>query len=150
MKRSRSHPTGVQMRKNQTPSQEGDDALKKLCDIIVAPSLQTINGNELVIVPDGPSSLIPYAALLDQNCRYLSETLRIRLAPSVTSLMLLAECPEDRQSTFGALFVGDPWVETVRIGGKKFVQVPFAQKEVKMEGSQVNLFEQEFFSTPIP
>ena len=79
--------------------------------------------------------MIPNAALVDQNCRYLSETLRIRLALSVTSLMLLAECPEDRHSTSGALLVGDPWVETVRIGGKKFVQVPFAQKEVLMEGS---------------
>ena len=50
--------------------------------------------------------------------------------------MLLAECPEYyRHSTSGALLVGDPWVETVRIGGKKFVQVPFAQKEVLIEGS---------------
>ena len=93
-----------------TPSQEGDDALKKLYDIIVAPSLHLINGDELVIVLDGASSLIPHAALVDQNGRYLSETLRIRLAPSVTSLMLLAECPKDRHSTSGALLVGDPWV----------------------------------------
>ena len=68
-----------------TPSQEGDDALKKLYDIIIAPFLHLINGNELVIVLDGASFLIPNAALVDQNCRYLSETLRIRLAPSVTS-----------------------------------------------------------------
>ena len=68
-----------------TPPQEGDDALKKLYDIINPPSLHLFNGNELVIVPDGASFLIPYAALVDQNCRYLSETLRIRLAPSVTS-----------------------------------------------------------------
>ena len=49
--------------------------------------------------------------------------------------MLLAECPEDRHSTSGALLVGDPCVETVRIGGKKFVPAPFAHKEVLMEGS---------------
>ena len=109
--------------------------MKTLYDIIIAPSLHLINGNELVIVPDGASFLIPYAALVDQNCRYLSETLRIRLAPSVTSLVLLAECPEDCHSTSGALLVGDPWVQIVRIGGEKFVQVPVAQKEVLMEGS---------------
>ena len=93
---------------DSTPSQEGDDALEKLYDIIIAPSLHLIDGNELVIVLDGAPFLIPNAALMDQNCRYLPETLRIRLAPSVTSLMLLAECSEDRHGTSGALLVGDP------------------------------------------
>ena len=58
-----------------TPLQEGDDALKKLYDIIIAPCLHLMNGDELVIVPDGTSFLIPYAALVDQNGGYLSETL---------------------------------------------------------------------------
>ena len=122
-----------------TPLQEGDDALKKLYDIIIAPSLHLINSNELVIVPDGASFLIPYAALVDQNGRYLSETLRIRLAPSVTSLMLLAECPEDRHGTSGVLLVGDPWVETVRLGRKRFGQLPWAEKEVKMLEKMLNV-----------
>ena len=47
------------------PSKEGDDALRKLYNIIIAPSPHLINGNELVIVPDGASFLIPYAALVD-------------------------------------------------------------------------------------
>ncbi|CAH3194082.1 unnamed protein product [Porites evermanni] len=85
-----------------TSPQEGDDALKKLYDII-SPCLHLINGNELVIVPDGASFLIPYAALVDQNGRYLSETLRIRLAPSVTGLMLLEECPKEGHSTSDVL-----------------------------------------------
>ena len=29
--------------------------------------------------------------------------------------MLLAECPEKYHSTSGALLVGNPWVETVRL-----------------------------------
>ena len=122
-----------------TPPKEGDDALKNLYDIIIAPSLHLINGDELVIVPDGASFLIPYAALVDQNGRYLSETLRIRLAPSVTSLMLLAECPEDRHGTSGVLLVGDPWVETVRLGRKRFGQLPWAEKEVKMLEKMLNV-----------
>ncbi|CAH3187602.1 unnamed protein product, partial [Porites lobata] len=122
-----------------TPPQEGDDALKKLYDVIIAPFLHLINGNELVIVPDGASFLIPYAALVDQNGRYLSETLRIRLAPSVTSLMLLAECPDDRHSTSGVLLVGDPWVETVCLGRKRFAQLPWAEKEVKMLEEMLNV-----------
>ena len=124
-----------------TSPQEGDDALKNLYDIIIAPFLHLINGNELVIVPDGASFLIPYAALVDQNGRYLSETLRIRLAPSVTSLVLLAECPEDSHGTSGVLLVGDPWVETVRLGKKKkrFAQLPWAEKEVKMLEKMLNV-----------
>ena len=122
-----------------TPPEEGDDALKKLYDIIIAPFLHLINGNELLIVPDGASFLIPYAALVDQNCRYLSETLRIRLAPSVTSLMLLAECPEDRHGTSGVLLVGDPWVETVLLGRRRFPQLLWAEKEVKMLEKLLNV-----------
>ena len=85
-----------------------------------------------------PTFLIPYAALLDQNSRYLSETLRIQLAPSLTSLRLLSECPEGRRCTSGALLVGDPWIETVRLKRgedrelKRYPQLPGAEKEVKM------------------
>ena len=114
-------------------------ALKVLYDIFIAPISHSI-GDELVIVPDGSSFLIPYAALVDQNSRYLSETLRIRLIPSLTSLWLLAECPEGRHSTSGALLVGNPWVETVRIKGcKPFPQLPGAEEEVKMIGQILNI-----------
>ena len=115
-------------------------ALKVLYDIFIAPISHSIEGDELVIVPDGSSFLIPYAALADQNSRYLSETLRIRLIPSLTSLWLLAECPEVRHSTSGALLVGNPWVKTVRIKGcKPFLQLPGAEEEVKMIGQILNI-----------
>ena len=99
--------------KEFTSLQAGGDALKELYDVVVAPISHLIKDEELIIVPDGSSFLIPYAALLDQNSRYLSETLRIRLAPSLTSLRLLSECPEERHCTGGALLVGNPWIETV-------------------------------------
>ena len=115
-------------------------ALKVLYDMIIAPFSHSIKGDELVIVPDGSSFLIPYSALVDQNSRYLSETLRIRLVPSLTILRLLAECPEDRHSASGALLVGNPWVETVRIKGcKPFPQLPGAEEEVKMIGQILNI-----------
>ena len=115
-------------------------ALKVLYDIFIAPISHSIEGDELVIVPDGSSFLIPYAALVDQNSRYLSETLRIRLVPSLTTLTLLAECPEGRHSTSGALLVGNPWVETVRIKGcKPFPQLPGTEEEVKMIGQILNV-----------
>ena len=120
--------------KEFTSSQARGDALKELYDVVIAPMSHLIKDEELIIVPDGASFLIPYAALLDQNSRYLSETLRIRLAPSLTTLRLLAECPEERHCTSGALLVGDPWIETVRFKGKKWQQLPGAEEEVKMIG----------------
>ena len=117
-----------------TSSRAGGDALKELYDVVIAPISHLIKDEELVIVPDGSSFLIPYAALLDQNSRYLSETLRIRLAPSLTSLRLLSECQEGRHYTTRALLVGNPWIETVRIEGEKIEQLPGAEEEVKMIG----------------
>ena len=131
--------------KEFTSSQARGDALKELYDVVIAPMSHLIKDEELIIVPDGASFLIPYAALLDQNSRYLSEMLRIRLAPSLTSLRLLAECPEDRHSTSGVLLVGDPWIETVRLKSgekqklKRYPQLPGAEKEVKMIGQILNV-----------
>ena len=62
--------------KESTSSQED---LKALSDVVIAPISHLIRGDELIIVPDGPSFLIPYAALVDQHSRFLSETLRIRI-----------------------------------------------------------------------
>ena len=62
--------------KESTSSQED---LKALSDVVIAPISHLIRGDELIIVPDGPSFLIPYAALVDQHSRFFSETLRIRI-----------------------------------------------------------------------
>ena len=113
------------------PKDEEECALKGLYDAFIAPISHLIDGDELIIVPDGSSFLIPFSALVDQHSRYFSETVRIRLVPSLTSLLLLIECPESRHSTSGALLVGNPWVETVRIKGcKPFPQLPGAEEEV--------------------
>ena len=129
--------------KEFTSSQAEGDALRELYDVVIAPISHLIKDEELIIVPDGSSFLIPYAALLDQNSRYLSERLRIRLAPSLTSLRLLSECPEERHCTSGALLVGDPWIETVRLKSrekqKPYTQLPCAEKEVKMIGKILNV-----------
>ena len=121
-------------------SRKEEDALKTLYDLIIAPFSHLINrSDELTIVPYGSLFCIPYAALVDHHSRFLSEKLRIRLAPSLSCLRLLAECPEGYHSTSGALLVGDPWVETVRIHGcKPFPQLPGAEEEVKMIGQLLN------------
>ena len=119
--------------------QDDGGALKTLYEVVIAPISHLIKGDELIIVAHGSSFIIPYAALVDQHSKYLSETMRIRLAPSLTCLKLLAECPEWRHSTSGALLVGDPWVETVRIDREKLPQLPGAEKEVKMIGQILNI-----------
>ena len=125
--------------KELTSLQGDEDPLKELYDVVIAPISHLIKDEELIIVPDGSSFLIPYAALLDQTSRYLSATPRIRLAPSLTSLRLLTECPEGHHSTSGALLVGDPWIKTVRFKGNKFSQLPGAEEEVKMIGQILNV-----------
>ena len=118
--------------KELTSLQGDENPLKELYDVVIAPISHLIRDEELIIVPDGSSFLIPYAALM-------SETPRIRLAPSLTSLRLLTECPEWRHSTSGALLVGDPWIKTVRFKGNKFSQLPGAEEEVKMIGQILNV-----------
>ena len=124
---------------SSSSQQDEGVALKTLHEVVIAPISHLIKGDELIIVAHGSSFIIPYAALVDQHSKYLSETMRIRLAPSLTCLKLLAECPEWRHSTSGALLVGDPWVETVRIDREKLPQLPGAEKEVNMIGQILNI-----------
>ena len=98
-------------------------------------------GDELLIIPDGPLWLAPYAALKDGNSKYLCESFRIRLAPSLTSLRLIADCPDDYHKSSGALLVGDPWVSEVTNseGEKVLEQLPCAKEEVEMIGKILNI-----------
>ena len=123
-----------------TSQQVEGGTLRTLYDMVIAPFSHLIEGDELIIIPDRSSFLIPYAALMDQHSRHLSEKLRIRLAPSLTSLRLLTECPEGRHNTSGALLVGNPWLKTVRIkNSRPFKQLPGAEKEVKIIGQILNI-----------
>ena len=127
---------------DRSPDEEGltssdgkSDALKALSDVVISPISHLIEGEEVLIVPDGPLLLVPHVALMDQHSKYISEKLRIRLLSSLTSLKLMAECPEGYHRTTGALLVGDPWVESVRIKRKRVKQLPGARKEVEMIGA---------------
>ena len=92
--------------------------LRTLYDVIIDPIADLIHGDELILVPEGPLCLVPYAALLDSNSRYLCDVCRIRVIPSLTSLKLITDSPDDYHSKTGMLLVGDPWVQEVVIGGE--------------------------------
>jgi len=117
-----------------SPNENAQDALKVLYSEVIGPISDIIKDGQVTIVPDGLLYYVPFAALKDEDCRYISETFSVRLVPSLTSLRLMAECPEEYHCTTGALLVGDPWVESVRIKGKRVQQLPSARQEVEMIG----------------
>ena len=79
---------------------------------------------------------VPFAALSDECGQFLSETFRIRIVPSLTTLKLIQDSPSDRHSHTGALIVGDPEVGRVHYKGcrKTFSPLPCARKEAEMIG----------------
>ena len=123
------------------PAIQQNKCLSTLYDIVMKPVADLVQGDELVIIPDGPLWLAPYAAFKDGNSKYLCESFRIRLAPSLTSLRLIADCPDDYHKSSGALLVGDPWVSEVTNseGEKVLEQLPCAKEEVEMIGKILNI-----------
>ena len=61
------------------------------------------------------------------------------MIPSLTSLKLITDSPDDYHSRTGMLVVGDPWVQEVVIRGEIILeQLPFARKKVEMIGRTFN------------
>ena len=88
-------------------------------NMIVAPVADLLQESEIIIVPDNLLYPIPFAALMDDNGKYLSDTFRIRIVPSLTTLKLIQLSPEDYHSKTGALIVGEPKVSDVYYQGKR-------------------------------
>ena len=112
------------------------DSLHLLHDAIIGPISDLCQGDELIIVPDGPLCLAPFSAL--------SESIRIHTVPSLTSLKLIMDSPEDNHRIGGALLVGDPCLEKVIKEGiweikPKYRQLPRAKMEVDMIGKILNI-----------
>ena len=104
---------------------------------IIAPVVDLLTEPEIIIVPDRFSYRVPFAALRDESAgKYLSETYRIRIVPSLTTLRLIQDCPADYHSETGALVVGDPTVGQVYYNGRvaNFVPLSCARKEAEMVG----------------
>ena len=109
-----------------------------LCyEMIVAPVVGLLTEPEIIIVPDCCSYRVPFAALRDQPAgKYLSETYRIRIVPSLTTLGLIQDSPEDYHSQTDALVVGDPKVGEVLYMGRRtnITPLPCARTEAEMVG----------------
>ena len=110
--------------------------LTLFCKMIIAPVTDLLKGSEIIIVPERHLYRVPFPALHDDNGKYLSETFRIRIVPSLTTLKCIQSSPADYHSHSGALIVGDPEVgKVVWKGCRKIIPpLPFARKEAEMVG----------------
>ncbi|XP_078354202.1 uncharacterized protein LOC144638811 [Oculina patagonica] len=124
---------------------DNQDTLKRnllLCHkLIIAPVADLIEGPEIIIVPERSLYNIPFAALPDECGKYLSETFRIRVVPSLMTLKLIQDSPADYHSQTGALIVGNPDVGRVRYKGRlKFIsRLPCAESEANMIGEKIGV-----------
>ena len=129
------------LRGEETP--ETERRLNLCSKLIIAPVAdllsdpEIISNPEIIIVPERSLYRVPFAALRQQpGGKYLSETFRIRIVPSLTTLKLIQDCPADYHCQTGALVVGNPKAGTVHYKGKTptLVDLPGARKEAEMIG----------------
>ena len=104
--------------------------------MLISPVVDLLEEPELIVVPDRFLNQVPFPALTDEGGRYLAETFRIRIVPSLTTLKLIQDSPANHHSQTDALIVGDPDVGKVRYKGKKtaFSRLPCALNEAVMIG----------------
>ena len=105
-------------------------------NIIVAPVVDLLQESEIIIIPDPLLYPIPFPALKNDNGQYLSDTFRIRIVPSLTTLRLIQHSPGDYHSKTGALVIGEPEVSDVYYQGKllQLCPLPGARMEAEMIG----------------
>ena len=110
--------------------------LAECYNMIIAPVADLLDEPELLIAPDCSLYKVPFAALKDENGKYLSDTFRIRIVPSLNTLKLIQDSPRDYHSQIGALIVGEPDVSEVLYKGRieKLCPLPCARKEAEMIG----------------
>ena len=109
--------------------------------LFINPVARFLEGPEITIVPDRALYQIPFAALTDTSGKYLSETFRIRVAPSLTVLKLINQSPGDYHSNTGALVVGNPDVGEVHFKGRltNIPRLPCAENEARMVGHKLGV-----------
>ena len=122
------------------PEEEEDfqpvPTLAECYQMIIAPVADFLDQSELLIVPDRALYKVPFAALKDESGRYLSQTYRIRIVPSLSTLGLIQDSAADYHSQVGALIVGDPAVGDVLYKGRieNLCRLPSARDEAEMIG----------------
>ena len=96
--------------------------------LIIAPVADLLDEPEIIIVPERSLYKVPFAALKDDSEKYLSQTFRIRIVPSLATLKLIQDRPGDTDKDTDALIVGDPDVSQVG----QLEKLPCARREAGM------------------
>ena len=115
--------------------------LRLFYKLIIAPVADLLKEPEIIIVPDSCMYQVPFAALLDEGGRYLSDKFRIRIVPSLTVLEIIQDSPSNYHCKTGALIVGEPEVREVIYRGEQIVLVPLpkAREEAEMIGNMLGV-----------
>ncbi len=118
-----------------------ENRFRLLYDLVFGPIADLLHGDELIIVPEGPLCLVPFAVLTDPVGKYLCESFNVRIAPSLTSLKLISNPPQGYHSDSGALLVGDPRVGEIHTDCeyRQLDPLPCAREEVEMIGHITNI-----------
>ncbi|EDO45511.1 predicted protein [Nematostella vectensis] len=121
-------------------TQRGSGLLKELYRILIEPIEKELTQVEVVFVPEGVTFMVPFGALQSPDGRILAEKKAVRFGPSLTTLKLLRECPEDKHFKRGVLVVANPrsnanvftrrnGADVVKSFHKRFANLPAASKE---------------------
>ncbi|XP_073238177.1 uncharacterized protein [Porites lutea] len=108
--------------------------LLQIYKMLIDPVSDVLEGSEIIVVPDRCFFKVPFAALHDESNHFLSDSFRIRIVPSLTTLKLILDSPADFHSETGALIVGEPRVTDVYFKGKLryLCALPGAKAEAEM------------------
>ena len=118
-------------------TKETERRLSLCFKLIIAPVADLLTEPEIIIVPERSLYRVPFAALRDQSGgKWLAETHRIRIVPSLTTLKLIQECPAGYHIQTGALVVGNPRVGRAHYRGDihDFTSLIGARNEAEMIG----------------
>ncbi|XP_066017941.1 tetratricopeptide repeat protein 28-like [Pocillopora verrucosa] len=119
--------------KDKDKDKEVISSLSLCYKMFIAPVYDLLEEPEVIIVPDRRLYKVPFAALSEkEGAEYLSETHRIRVIPSLTTLKMIQDSPEDYHSNTGALIIGNPKVYWLP-------PLPGARKEAEMVGRLVGV-----------
>ena len=108
--------------------------LVQIYNMLIGPVSDVLEGSEIIVVPDRCFFKVPFAALHDESNHFLSDSFRIRIVPSLTTLKLILDSPADSHSETGALIVGEPKVTNVYFKGelRYLCPLPGAKAEAEM------------------
>jgi CHAT domain-containing protein len=97
--------------------------------------LPSTSGRLLTVVPHGPLFQVSFAALQDEEGRYLLESYRLHYTPSVGVLAYTAQHQrQEKTLNAKALLVGDPAPPATEPGDDALTPLPWARREVNEIG----------------